>query len=771
MEIRKTSMNLRKNEDAALRGSVSALRFTGLATGAYAKTARKTAKQTVRSAGVLREAAEGRDLKAAKGGFTQADTERFRALSGRQRRRGIKAAEKAAREEAQKGAPTSKRPEIFAEELKKQSRKLLPVRYEAEAPVGETVREMRKALKKGETVKVTGFAKNERQAQKRVKAINNKYKNALKERNRQAGKRFASVASREILKEYRTVRQSEMMAAQAAMDERGNEAGVSSTVMRRATVVPRAVGKYQLRKAGDAVRGFIGRKLRDLGAALARMAPRFIRIGLVAFTPFLLIFVLALPLILLSGMFISGSAGGMTPPYASLDINGVYVTPLSYYTYYESGGRYDAVLGGRENGCFGAYQFHYRYELQPFIDYAVNKDPQKYHMLEPYTSSQCSRESLRANEGLASAWAAAYNAGREEFQKLQDDYVIETKWNPIVAYQEARGLHLNRRPDVVKGLVLSIHNRMGYETSQFSIIARSGVSDDTSNEDFIIRLCDTFGAACGGDIYERYCVDGSSAARGGICEKNMALNILHGEYVREIALDDANASLEADVFLTDVNGVACVKVGLHGRNRYTGEGQAYACDIVYGDGYDRTHDHCYLWSEGIWGSASVPGPTGKNYQIVVEHDGNLIGTWNNLRVSWWADGTVRAYLNGIQVFEDRGDMIPQLAAIEISAMNTGHSCVGYFQNVRAKYAYNGHYGTRGNWGSIGYYGLSSVQTSGGQVVESGPYCTNGYPSYGVSATMGGVVSGNGGVDWDHTMDLNDGHGVPISSYLQIGFNN
>ena len=556
MEIRKTSMNLRKSEDAALRGSVSALRFTGLATGAYAKTARKTAKQTVRSAGVLREAAEGRDLKAAKGGFTQADTERYRALSGRQRRRVIRAAERAAREEVMKGAPASRRPEIFAEQLKAESRKILPVRYAAQAPEGETVKEMRKSIKRGEFVTVSGYAKNKKKAQKEIMRIRDKYKAAVREKNIEARKRFASVASREILKEYRSVRQREITAAQSAMDERSNESGVSRTVARRSTVIPRAGAKYGLRKTGGAVQDFVRRKMRDIGAALLRIVPNFIRLGLAALAPMLMIPILVLPIVVVSTFV--GSSPGVVQLYGSLEIDGVYVTPLSYYTYYESGGRYDAVLGGREQGCCGAYQFHYRYELQPFIDYAVNTDPVQYSMLAPYTSANASREELKANQGLASAWQQAYAMNPNGFKSLQDQYVYDTKWVPIRDFHAGRGLNLDSRPEVIKGLILSIHNRMGLETnSLLSIIIRSGVTNNTSDSEFISMLCDTFAAAYpGSDIYDRYVVDYSSAARGFVCEKTMALNILNGEYQVSLEGNGQLLMLTPERFVQEVAAVA-----------------------------------------------------------------------------------------------------------------------------------------------------------------------------------------------------------------------
>jgi len=200
------------------------------------------------------------------------------------------------------------------------------------------------------------------------------------------------------------------------------------------------------------------------------------------------------------------------------------LTEFSYFLVYESGGEglYRAVLGDSGH-AFGGYQFDTRYDLQPFLQWAYQKEPTFCSSFAPYLS--VSRDSLLGNQGLANAWIRIYDSDAEKFSRLQDDYVKETKLEPLIAYHKARGLDLSTRPEVVKGLCVSIHNRKGYETSSLSYISRSGVTNETSDEEFIIKVAESFGSRPG-NIHDRYLVDYSSAACGLICEKNMALSIL-----------------------------------------------------------------------------------------------------------------------------------------------------------------------------------------------------------------------------------------------------
>ena len=252
-------------------------------------------------------------------------------------------------------------------------------------------------------------------------------------------------------------------------------------------------------------------------------------VTLVSFLSSGVVFILIVALILIGGFASAAKSKQEQEAMMNSNVLPNGLTEFSYFCIYESGGEnlYNAVLGDRGH-AFGAYQFDNRYDLQPFLQWIYEKNPIKYGAFSPYLL--VSRDSLQGSQGLANAWHSIYVADPSGFSAIQDEYVIETKWKPILEFHKVRGLDLSNRPDVVKGLCVSIHNRKGYETSGYSYITKSGVSNSTSDEDFIIRLSECFGndPSRGKDIHDRWLVDYSSAACGLVCEKNMALSILRG---------------------------------------------------------------------------------------------------------------------------------------------------------------------------------------------------------------------------------------------------
>ena len=241
---------------------------------------------------------------------------------------------------------------------------------------------------------------------------------------------------------------------------------------------------------------------------------------------FLMLFVMMFIVVISNSERQTAKSGG----YWTNDAVPPGLTEFSYFIWYEAGGEggYGAVLGdgGR---AFGGYQYDYEYELQPFLMYCLVQDPVFYSPFKMYT--QCPKSTLLGNRGLANAWTSVYNKDKEKFSRTQDKFAYEEKYLKVEAFMLGHGLDLSKRPDVIKGLVTSVHNRKGFElTAQYSVVLASQVTNSTSDADFIKKVCDQFGLR-GGNIYQRYCVDGSSPALGGICEKNMCLAILNGNRV------------------------------------------------------------------------------------------------------------------------------------------------------------------------------------------------------------------------------------------------
>lgn len=215
----------------------------------------------------------------------------------------------------------------------------------------------------------------------------------------------------------------------------------------------------------------------------------------------------------------------------SSDVSGLLpgtLNAFSFFCYYESGGDYDCD-GGE---AYGAYQLDYRYELQTFIDWCYASDKSFYSAFAPYTSSSCDKSTLLNNSAFANVWHQLYKADSTKFSKAQDDFKYTYGYKPLEETAKSRyGIDLSSRPKVIQGECLSIANRKGSEYF-YRALSQSGITNETSNEEFIRKICNTFatldGRSQGNIVYDRWLVDYSSAACGVMCEMNMALAILKG---------------------------------------------------------------------------------------------------------------------------------------------------------------------------------------------------------------------------------------------------
>lgn len=199
---------------------------------------------------------------------------------------------------------------------------------------------------------------------------------------------------------------------------------------------------------------------------------------------------------------------------------------FSFFCFYESGGNYDCTSAE----AYGAYQFDYRYELLPFITWCYAKDSVFYADFEPFLLVE--KSTLYNRSSFAEAWHRVYARNNKTFADDQDAYKYEFDYLPLEkTVKEKYGIDLSARPKVIQGECLSIANRKGSGTF-YRALEASGVTDDTSDEDFIKKLCKAFGTldgrSAGNIVYDRWLVDYSGAACGSICEMNMALSILNG---------------------------------------------------------------------------------------------------------------------------------------------------------------------------------------------------------------------------------------------------
>lgn len=390
-------------------------------------------------------------------------------------------------------------------------------KWEVAVPQGKAAQEMKKNLQKGNMETVTFYTDNRRKGSRKVRKLEGKLKKAVKREKKENSKLFRSALGNILDNDIKKKNQKQEQMRKDQISDMEYRADFIKQGISYAALPARAKMRVKLQK----LMRWIGSKVKSgILFLLAPVAPfLFVCLG---------IFLIVL-LMIASLQNESEKYGGQTAWLATQGL-----TEFSYFAYYESGGEglYDAVLGdgGR---AFGAFQFDYQYELQSFLQYCVSIDPHRYAAFQPFTD--INKSELLGNTDLARAWHSVYAAGPEEFSRCQDDYVRKQNYEPVEQFLKSQGLDISGRPDVIKGLVCSIHNRKGMELSTAtSYVYRSGVTNSTSDEDFIKLVCDSFGTR-GGNIHDRYCVDYSAAACGIVCEKNLALQILThtGEYGSE----------------------------------------------------------------------------------------------------------------------------------------------------------------------------------------------------------------------------------------------
>lgn len=136
------------------------------------------------------------------------------------------------------------------------------------------------------------------------------------------------------------------------------------------------------------------------------------------------------------------------------------------WTIYESGTVGYGQAGGDGGKAYGRYQFDYRYALPDFLKFAYESDSEKYAMLEKYILEPAGSENLLSGNGLGADWLKAYNADKEGFSQLQDEFAYNYYYLPAKQALMGRGIDLDELNDpVIKGTVYSLAIRDGANDS------------------------------------------------------------------------------------------------------------------------------------------------------------------------------------------------------------------------------------------------------------------------------------------------------------------
>ncbi len=140
---------------------------------------------------------------------------------------------------------------------------------------------------------------------------------------------------------------------------------------------------------------------------------------------------------------------------------------IKYYLKYESSQNYDAGLSYYDGyHALGYYQWDNTANLQPFITYCYNYDPETFSMFAPYIMgaglSLADYETWEAEKwNVDAAWHAAYKADPDVFAGLQDTYSYNTVYLPAERDLKRLGIDISGRADCIKGLCWGVANLFG----------------------------------------------------------------------------------------------------------------------------------------------------------------------------------------------------------------------------------------------------------------------------------------------------------------------
>jgi hypothetical protein len=158
---------------------------------------------------------------------------------------------------------------------------------------------------------------------------------------------------------------------------------------------------------------------------------------------------------------------------------------FKYFAVHESAD-YSAEEWGDQGNALGFYQFDRRYALDDFLAFAIERYPGLFDYMQPWAGVG----TIAAyDDGLLNAWHRAWSEHPAEWAAAQDEYEYETMFVPAADYIESIGVNIYDRHDAVKGLVCGLGNQgLG---NAIEYIDRAGLSEDMTDTEFTIALCDS----------------------------------------------------------------------------------------------------------------------------------------------------------------------------------------------------------------------------------------------------------------------------------------
>lgn len=175
----------------------------------------------------------------------------------------------------------------------------------------------------------------------------------------------------------------------------------------------------------------------------------------------------------------SGSSGKINP------INGIPEDAL-FFTKFESGAAgYDQTGGDGGNAC-GKYQFDRRYSLLNLVKYCYEQDEDIFSEFAPFADwelNAATSQKLYNNQELYSAWHNIYRKHPKEFTAAQDAFAYTEYYKPVYEGLKAKKIDLDKRADVIQGVIFSYAIQHGTGTAVSDIAG--AVNNQMTDKEFI----------------------------------------------------------------------------------------------------------------------------------------------------------------------------------------------------------------------------------------------------------------------------------------------
>lgn len=191
-----------------------------------------------------------------------------------------------------------------------------------------------------------------------------------------------------------------------------------------------------------------------------------------------------------SGVLQSGSSDSSKESEAESDSESSSLgaeSDILFFTTFESGSEGYAQTGGDSGKACGKYQFDYRYSLIPLLKFCYSENPEFFKGFKSFLSYSAGDSRLINNSKLYKAWKNCYKADAAYFASMQDQFAINNYYKPVEKYLSDRGIHLAKRPYVIRGAVFSYAIQHGQITAAKAVIG-AGLKDSVTDKKFLEKL-------------------------------------------------------------------------------------------------------------------------------------------------------------------------------------------------------------------------------------------------------------------------------------------